>query len=130
MKKLLVIGAVAVLAAAIFAGCRSNADTLMETTSTTTEITTTEPATADTTKEDLSDDISRAGEDAKDRADKVGDDVRSSIDSYKHSKNYMLGLHGFSNYRLVVIESSTGTVLTNRRGRDLRDFVQRIMSGT
>ena len=63
-------------------------------------------------------------------ADKVGDDVRSSIDSYKHSKNYMLGLHGFSNYRLVVIESSTGTFLTNRRGRDLRDFVQRIMSGT
>ncbi|MCR5358198.1 MAG: hypothetical protein K6E63_12440 [Lachnospiraceae bacterium] len=63
-------------------------------------------------------------------ADTVDDTVKSSIDSYKHSQNYMLGLHGFSNYRLVVIETSTATLLTNRRGKDLRDFVQRIMSDT
>ena len=63
-------------------------------------------------------------------ADEVDSEIKSSIEEYRHSKNYLLGLHGFSNYRLVVIETSTDTVLTNRRGRDLRDFVQQIMSRT
>lgn len=61
-------------------------------------------------------------------SDVVTQDVRDKIDTYKHSKNYMLGLHGFSNYRLVVIEAPSKTVLTNRRGRDLRDFVAAVMS--
>lgn len=55
--------------------------------------------------------------------DKVADDVKGNIDEYKHSKNYKLGLYGFSNYRLVVIEAPTGLILTNRRGRDLTDFI-------
>jgi hypothetical protein len=54
------------------------------------------------------------------------DDVKENIGSYKHSKNYMLGLHGFSNYRLVVIEASTDLIFTNRRGKDLTDFVTQI----
>ena len=60
--------------------------------------------------------------------DRVADEVKSAIDTYKHSKNYKFGLHGFSNYRLVVIEAFSGLVLTNRRGRDLRDFVTSVMS--
>ncbi len=61
-------------------------------------------------------------------ADSVQDGISDNIDKYKHSKNYKLGLHGFSNYRLVVIEASSGNVLTNRRGRDLKDFIQQSMS--
>ena len=60
-------------------------------------------------------------------ADSVDDEVRDKIGSYKHSKNYKLGLHGFSNYRLVVIESGKDTVYTNRRGRDLTDFVTKVI---
>ncbi len=56
-------------------------------------------------------------------ADKVTDEVKGSVYEYKHSKNYKLGLYGFSNYRLVVIEAPTGLILTNRRGRDLTDFI-------
>ncbi|MCR5507381.1 MAG: hypothetical protein K6F34_01705 [Lachnospiraceae bacterium] len=61
-------------------------------------------------------------------ADEVSGDVKQDINAYRHSASYLLGLHGFSNYRLVVIETSTGDVLTNRRGRDLKDFVQQIIS--
>ena len=61
-------------------------------------------------------------------SDVVTQDIRDRIDSFKHSRNYMLGFHGFSNYRLVVIEAPSKTVLTNRRGRDLRDFVTSVMS--
>ena len=56
-------------------------------------------------------------------ADEVEDEVGNSIAEYKHSRNYKLGLYGFSNYRLVVIEAPSGLVLKNRRGRDLRDFI-------
>ncbi|MCR5001376.1 MAG: hypothetical protein K6A71_06240 [Lachnospiraceae bacterium] len=56
-------------------------------------------------------------------ADRVTDAVKSAVNTYKHSKNYKLGFFGFSNYRLVVIEAFSGLILTNRRGRDLRDFI-------
>ena len=58
--------------------------------------------------------------------DHADDGVKDNIGTYKHSKNYKLGLHGFSNYRLVVIEASTDLIFTNRRGGDLKDFVQQI----
>lgn len=61
-------------------------------------------------------------------ADVVTQDLRENIETFKHSKNYRLGLHGFSNYRLVVIEAPSKTILTNRRGRDLREFVTTVMS--
>jgi hypothetical protein len=59
-------------------------------------------------------------------ADELADGVREAVSTYKHSKNYKLGLYGFSNYRLVVIEARSGLILTNRRGEDLRDFVTHI----
>ncbi len=60
-------------------------------------------------------------------ADRVLEEVKSAIDTYKHSKNYKLGFFGFSNYRLVVIEALSGLILTNRRGRDLKDFIAHII---
>ena len=55
-------------------------------------------------------------------------DACDTARNLSHSKNYKFGLWGFSNYRLVVIETATDTVITNRRGRDLADFVQRTVS--
>ena len=54
---------------------------------------------------------------------KVAEELKGALDKYKHSKNYKLGLFGFSNYRLVVIEGQEGLILTNRLGRDLTDFI-------
>ena len=56
-------------------------------------------------------------------ADEVAEDAREAVSEAKHSKNYRLGLYGFSNYRLAVIEARSGLILTNRRGRDLREFI-------
>ena len=60
-------------------------------------------------------------------ADDVADDAGEAVAAANHSKNYKLGLYGFSNYRLVVIESRSGLILTNRRGKDLKDFVTHII---
>ena len=56
---------------------------------------------------------------------KAAGDIPQVIKSLNHSRNYKFGLLGFSNYRLVVIEAGAQTVHTNRRGRELKDFVQR-----
>ena len=60
-------------------------------------------------------------------ADKLAEGIGDAIKKISHSKNYKFGLWGFTNYRLVVIESETKTVLTNRRGRDLSEFVQQVI---
>ncbi|MBQ1526562.1 MAG: hypothetical protein IIZ75_05465 [Lachnospiraceae bacterium] len=60
-------------------------------------------------------------------ADEITDDAANTVSALKHSKNYKLGLYGFSNYRLVVIEARNGLILTNRRGKDLKDFVTHIL---
>ncbi len=59
--------------------------------------------------------------------DQITEGIKDAIKKFNHSKNYKFGLWGFSNYRLVVIESGTKTVLTNRRGRDLLGFVQQVI---
>ncbi|MCR5418163.1 MAG: hypothetical protein K6E84_04535 [Lachnospiraceae bacterium] len=54
----------------------------------------------------------------------ISEEIRALVPKFSHSKNYRFGLWGFSNYRLVVIGADDLTVLTNRRGRDLTDFVK------
>ena len=56
--------------------------------------------------------------------DSIAEEVRKLALKLSHSKNYRFGLWGFSNYRLVVIGADDLIVLTNRRGRDLTDFVK------
>ncbi|HAF26837.1 MAG TPA: hypothetical protein DCG85_05930 [Lachnospiraceae bacterium] len=58
--------------------------------------------------------------------DKIADDVKANINSFKHSKNYRFGLFGYSNYFMVVIEAGSETILTNRRGKIMKDFVQQV----
>ena len=59
--------------------------------------------------------------------DRAKAETPAAVKKLNHSKTYKFGLWGFTNYRLVVIESETGTVHTNRRGRDLTGFIQQVI---
>ena len=46
----------------------------------------------------------------------------------RHYKSYRFGFYGWSNYRLVAIECSTGSAFYNHRGRDLSKLVGTIIN--
>ncbi len=60
--------------------------------------------------------------------DRISDEIRKKIRSFKFSKSYKLGLWGFSNYKLAVLEASTGDAVYNGQGRALKSTMQRIFA--
>ena len=60
--------------------------------------------------------------------EKISDGIRKKIRSCRFSKSYKLGLWGFSNYKLAVIEASTGDAVYNGQGRALKSTMQRIFA--
>ncbi|MCI8466003.1 MAG: hypothetical protein HFI63_09150 [Lachnospiraceae bacterium] len=53
-------------------------------------------------------------------------EVFSMIPKTKHYKSYRLGFQGWSHYRLIAVELSSGRVACNRQGRNLRKLVSNI----
>lgn len=60
-------------------------------------------------------------------AEKIDEDALQLIRKLKHSKSYKFGLHGYSNYRLIALELSTGKVVHNRLGQSLKKLVSNII---
>ncbi len=61
-------------------------------------------------------------------ADSVDEDAKALVKKLKHSKNYKFALHGYSNYRLVVIEASEGKAYFNRQACILMGLVGNILA--
>ncbi len=59
-------------------------------------------------------------------ADKVDPDAADYIKSLRRSKSYKLLLYGYSNYRTIAIETSTGAMTCNRMGQHLRKLFSNI----
>ncbi len=59
-------------------------------------------------------------------ADRIDPEVMRCIRRTKHYKSYRHGLHGWSHYKLAVIELSTGKTAANRQGRDLKKLFKAI----
>ena len=59
-------------------------------------------------------------------ADTADDDAKAHVKDCRHSKTYRLGLHGFSHYRLALIERTTGAFFFNPQGKRLKPLVQDI----
>ncbi len=53
-------------------------------------------------------------------ADGFADGIEKTVKRTKHSKSYRFGLYGYSNYKLVAYELSTGKTCSNRMGNDLK----------
>lgn len=60
-------------------------------------------------------------------ADCISQDAKARLSKLNHYKSYKFGLWGFSQYRLVALELSTGCVSCNRLGRNLEKLVSDIM---
>lgn len=56
-------------------------------------------------------------------ADHIASDCISAIKKMKHYKSYMFTLKGWSNYRLIALEVSTGKVTHNRQGESLKKLL-------
>ena len=59
-------------------------------------------------------------------AEEMEEEVFSVIPKTKHYKSYRLGFQGWSHYRLIAVELSSGRVATNRQGRSLEKLVRNI----
>ncbi|MBO4374217.1 MAG: hypothetical protein J5829_03835 [Lachnospiraceae bacterium] len=53
-------------------------------------------------------------------AEKFAEGIEKAVKKTKHYKSYLWGIHGWSNYRLVAYELSSGTTVSNRLGNDLK----------
>ncbi len=60
-------------------------------------------------------------------AEQIDDEAFARVPKLRHYKSYRHGLHGWSHYRLIAIELSTGRTACNRQGRDLRRLVGNIV---
>ena len=60
-------------------------------------------------------------------AQKIDEEAWNLIRKLKHSKSYRFGLQGYSNYRLIALELSTGRVTHNRQGQSLKKLVSNII---
>ena len=61
-------------------------------------------------------------------SDVIDREAMAEVKKIRHSQSYKFTLHGFSNYRLVAIETSSGTFACNRLGENLKKLVGNILS--
>ena len=59
-------------------------------------------------------------------ADRVDPDAADYIKKLRRSKSYKFLLHGYSNYRTIAIETSTGAMAHNRMGQHLKKLFSNI----
>ncbi len=60
-------------------------------------------------------------------AESVSGEAAPLIKKLHHYQSYRWGLRGWSNYRLIVLELSSGLLIYNRRGRELRKMFRNIL---
>lgn len=53
-------------------------------------------------------------------AESFAGDTEKTIKKTNHSKSYKFGFYGYSNYKLVAYELSSGKTCSNRMGKDLK----------
>lgn len=57
-------------------------------------------------------------------ADTVGDDIARAVRTTRFRKNFKLGLHGWADLRLAVVDLGHANVLTNAAGKELKPVLQ------
>ncbi len=59
-------------------------------------------------------------------ANEITEGAAAVIPKLRHYKSYHFSLQGWSQYRLIAVESSTGRIVCNRQGKDLKKLVSDI----
>lgn len=60
-------------------------------------------------------------------AEEISEEAFKEISRLRHYQSYHLGLQGWSNYRLVAIEQSSGRTVYNRLGRSYKKLIRNII---
>lgn len=60
-------------------------------------------------------------------AEKISEEAVRRIPKLRHYQSYHLGLQGWSHYRLVAIEQSSGRAVYNRLGRSYKKLIRNII---
>lgn len=60
-------------------------------------------------------------------ADRIEESAARKMKEISHHKSYRFMLWGYSNYRLVAIELSSGNVANNRQGKSLKKLVCKVL---
>jgi choline-glycine betaine transporter len=55
----------------------------------------------------------------------AGEDALAQVKKCRHYQSYLWGFHGWSNYRLIVAELSSGRIVHNRHGQILKKLVKK-----
>ena len=63
-------------------------------------------------------------------AEHIAPDARAYITKCKRYRSYRFSFHGWSSYRVVALETSTGGLSYNRRGRELKKLFRNIQTST
>lgn len=61
-------------------------------------------------------------------ADQISEDVKKELPKLKKYKSYRFSLHGWSHFRLIALEVSTGKLIHNRQGESLKKLLGNIYS--
>ena len=61
-------------------------------------------------------------------ADRVDEACRGLIRKANRSKSYKWGFHGYSHYRLIALDLSTGATIRNRMGESLEKTISKIFT--
>ena len=59
-------------------------------------------------------------------ADHIDPEAMEAIGKFRHSKSYRYGLQGWSNFRVIALETSSGRLAYNRLGRSLKKLFRNI----
>lgn len=60
-------------------------------------------------------------------AEKISEEAFKKVSKLRHYQSYHLGLQGWSHYRLVAIEQSSGRAVYNRPGRSYKKLIRNII---
>ena len=58
----------------------------------------------------------------------AGEDALAQVKKCRHYQSYLWGFHGWSNYRLIVAELSSGRIVHNRHGQILKKLVKKAIN--
>ena len=61
-------------------------------------------------------------------ASSVTEEAKAQIPRLKHYKNYRMSLHGFSHYRLIVLDLSNEKTTCNRQGHPMKKIFSKIFT--
>ena len=59
-------------------------------------------------------------------AEHIAPEAMEAIGKFRHSKSYRYGLQGWSNFRVIALETSSGRLAYNRLGRSLKKLFRNI----